>query len=108
MPKASSPAPLTVRAHPTSPIPPIFSDTSEKLAGARRLDHGYCSVADGLCELRIERHEKVQTFAGVSVNDGEQRRVHQIKVRLIDCHLPGIRGVQTSQTVALDRAPALG
>ena len=102
------PAPLAVAAHPAAPILRIVVSARQQLAGARRLDDGDGTIAPRLCALGVERHEEMQTLAGVGVQRGEERGVGVVEVGLIERDLCGVLRKGFLESVALDRAPVLG
>jgi hypothetical protein len=85
----------------------VLGHARQQLAGARRFDHGNSAVTGCLCQLRIERHQEVQTFTGVGVDDTEECRIGHVQIGLIDRDLRCVDGVEAFQAVAFDRFPAL-
>ena len=93
-------------AHTAMPVLGIVIGTRQQFAGARRLDDGDGAIAPRLCTLGVERHEEVQTLAGVGVQCGEQRGIGDVEIGLIERDLCGVLRKSFLKSVALDRAPA--
>ena len=79
----------------------------QQLAGACCLDDVDGAIAPLLRTLGVERHEKMQTLAGIGVHGGEQRGIGDVEIRLIERDLCGVLRKCFLESVALDRAPVL-
>ena len=52
--------------------------------------------------------KKMQTLAGIGVDDGEQRGIGEVEIRLVERDLCGVLRKCFLEPVALDRAPVFG
>ena len=84
------------------PVLGIVIGTRQQFTGARCFDDGDGAVAPRLCALGVERHEEVQTLAGIGVQCGEERGIGDVEIGLVERDLCGVLRKSFLESVALE------
>jgi hypothetical protein len=94
-------------AHAAVPILPVVVGARQQFAGTCCFDNRDRTVGPTLRALNVERHQKVQAFARICVQRGEQCRIGDVEMRLVESDLRCVLGKRVLQSVAFECAPVL-
>jgi hypothetical protein len=99
------PATIVMAAHAAVPILLVVVGARQQFARTCCFDNRDRTVGPKLRVLGVERHQKMQAFARVCVQRGEQCRIGDVEISLVASDLRGVLRKRVFQSVAFECSP---